>query len=160
MSCYCCASPPPPQTVHLPAQLPAHDYLKEMEPLGWIHTQPNELPQLSPQDVTLHARVMADNPIWDPEKTIVITCRWVRVGGAMGEGVRGSERGSTVGEGVREGGRRGCCGRGREALLWEREGSTAVGEGVRGSERGSTVGDGVREGLLWEREESTTVGEG
>lgn len=62
------------QTVHLPAQLPAHDYLKEMEPLGWIHTQPNELPQLSPQDVTLHARVMADNPIWDPEKTIVITC--------------------------------------------------------------------------------------
>ncbi len=23
-----------------------------MEPLGWIHTQPNELPQLSPQDVS------------------------------------------------------------------------------------------------------------
>ena len=67
---------PSPQTVHLPTQLPAHEYLKEMEPLGWMHTQPNELPQLSPQDVTLHARVMADNPIWDPEKTIVITCRW------------------------------------------------------------------------------------
>lgn len=48
-----------------------------MEPLGWIHTQPNESPQLSPQDVTTHAKVMADNPSWDGEKTIIITCRWV-----------------------------------------------------------------------------------
>ncbi|KAG7250385.1 hypothetical protein CRUP_009374, partial [Coryphaenoides rupestris] len=46
----------------------------EMEPLGWIHTQPNESPQLSPQDVTTHAKVMADNPSWDGEKTIIITC--------------------------------------------------------------------------------------
>lgn len=49
--------------------------LQEMEPLGWIHTQPNELPQLSPQDISTHARVMADNPSWDGEKTVVITCR-------------------------------------------------------------------------------------
>ncbi len=48
---------------------------QEMEPLGWIHTQPNELPQLSPQDVTTHAKVMAQNPAWDGEKTVVITCR-------------------------------------------------------------------------------------
>ena len=47
-----------------------------MEPLGWVHTQPNELPQLSPQDVTMHAKIMADNPSWDGEKTIVITCRY------------------------------------------------------------------------------------
>ncbi|KAJ7388031.1 Pre-mRNA-processing-splicing factor 8, partial [Desmophyllum pertusum] len=47
------------QTVHLPNMLPQHDYLKEMEPLGWVHTQPNELPQLSPQDVTTHAKIMA-----------------------------------------------------------------------------------------------------
>ena len=47
-----------------------------MEPLGWIHTQPNELPQLSPQDVTLHAKIMAENPSWDGEKTIDITCRY------------------------------------------------------------------------------------
>jgi pre-mRNA-processing factor 8 len=44
-----------------------------MEPLGWLHTQPNELPQLSPTDVTMHARVMADNKSWDGERTIVIT---------------------------------------------------------------------------------------
>ena len=37
------------QTVHLPTALPSHEYLGDMEPLGWIHTQPNELPQLSPQ---------------------------------------------------------------------------------------------------------------
>ena len=37
------------QTVHLPSMLPTHEYLKDLEPLGWIHTQPNELPQLSPQ---------------------------------------------------------------------------------------------------------------
>jgi len=46
-----------------------------MEPLGWVHTQPNELPQLSPQDVTTHSRIMAENPSWDGEKTIIITCR-------------------------------------------------------------------------------------
>lgn len=68
------------QTVHLPSFLPAHQYLQEMEPLGWIHTQPNELPQLSPQDVTTHAKIIVDqnqNPTevtWDGEKTIIITC--------------------------------------------------------------------------------------
>lgn len=62
------------QTVHLPNQLPQHQYLKEVEPLGWIHTQPNELPQLSPQDITTHAKIMAENSSWDGEKTIIITC--------------------------------------------------------------------------------------
>ena len=62
------------QTVHLPQNLPQHEYLKELEPLGWIHTQPNELPQLSPQDICTHAKVMADHSAWDGEKTIIITC--------------------------------------------------------------------------------------
>ena len=35
--------------VHLPKKMPEHPYLEEMEPLGWIHTQPNELPHLNPQ---------------------------------------------------------------------------------------------------------------
>ena len=51
------------QTVHLPAALPEHEYLRGMEPLGWIHTQPNELPQLSPSDVTTHARIMSENKV-------------------------------------------------------------------------------------------------
>jgi pre-mRNA-processing factor 8 len=62
------------QSVTLPSALPEHEYLEEMEPLGWLHTQPNELPQLAPQDVTQHAGIMADNKSWDGEKTIIITC--------------------------------------------------------------------------------------
>ena len=35
--------------VNLPAALPEHDYLGDLEPLGWLHTQPNETPQMAPQ---------------------------------------------------------------------------------------------------------------
>jgi pre-mRNA-processing factor 8 len=62
------------QSVQLPNMLPQHEYLKELEPLGWIHTQPNELPQLSPQDVSIHSKIMNENMSWDGEKTIIITC--------------------------------------------------------------------------------------
>lgn len=73
-----CAVVPPQwgthQQVHLPRHLPKHPALQHLQPLGWMHTQPNELPQLSPQDITTHAKVMAENPSWDGEKTIIITC--------------------------------------------------------------------------------------
>ncbi|KAJ2724945.1 Pre-mRNA-processing-splicing factor 8 [Coemansia sp. Benny D115] len=67
------------QQVHLPDRMPNHEYLRDLEPLGWIHTMPNELPHLSPQDVTTHARILArtaDKPKvrWDGEKTVVMTC--------------------------------------------------------------------------------------
>lgn len=62
------------QTINLPSGLPNHQYLRDMEPLGWIHTQPNELPQLAPQDISTHSKIMIDNPNWDGEKTIIITC--------------------------------------------------------------------------------------
>ena len=45
------------QQVNLPAGLPEHDYLADLEPLGWMHTQPNELLQMS-------AQVCA--PAWTP----------------------------------------------------------------------------------------------
>jgi pre-mRNA-processing factor 8 len=60
--------------VKVPSQLPEHEYLKDLEPLGWIHTQPSELPQLHPQDVISHAKFLADHNSWDGEKTIVMTC--------------------------------------------------------------------------------------
>lgn len=48
-----CAVVPPQwgthQQVHLPRHLPKHPALAHLQPLGWMHTQPNELPQLSPQ---------------------------------------------------------------------------------------------------------------
>ncbi|XP_023634422.1 pre-mRNA-processing-splicing factor 8A isoform X2 [Capsella rubella] len=62
------------QQVHLPSSLPEHDFLKDLEPLGWMHTQPNELPQLSPQDVMSHARFLENNKQWDREKCIILTC--------------------------------------------------------------------------------------
>lgn len=62
------------QQVHLPSALPEHDFLTDLEPLGWMHTQPNELPQLSPQDLTSHAKVLENNKQWDGEKCIVLTC--------------------------------------------------------------------------------------
>ncbi|KAF6148346.1 hypothetical protein GIB67_025565 [Kingdonia uniflora] len=42
-------SPPDNPQVHLPSALPEYDFLNDLKPLGWMHTQPNELPQLSPQ---------------------------------------------------------------------------------------------------------------
>jgi pre-mRNA-processing factor 8 len=62
------------QNVNLPNQLPEHEYLGDLEPLGWIHTQPSELPQLAPQDVTLHSKILSENKAWDGEKTIIIRC--------------------------------------------------------------------------------------
>eukprot|EP00190_Bangiopsis_sp_CCMP1999_P005756 CAMPEP_0198726864 /NCGR_PEP_ID=MMETSP1475-20131203/3782_1 /TAXON_ID= ORGANISM="Unidentified sp., Strain CCMP1999" /NCGR_SAMPLE_ID=MMETSP1475 /ASSEMBLY_ACC=CAM_ASM_001111 /LENGTH=1179 /DNA_ID=CAMNT_0044488837 /DNA_START=100 /DNA_END=3639 /DNA_ORIENTATION=- len=69
------------QKVTLPSQLPEHDILSEMEPLGWIHTQPigfvqstaSELSQLAPVDVVTTAKIMSENKTWDGEKTIVLT---------------------------------------------------------------------------------------
>ena len=52
------------QALWVPNDLPRHQYLDDLEPLGWVHTQPNELPQLSPQDVTMHARVLARHEAW------------------------------------------------------------------------------------------------
>ncbi|KAI6190215.1 MPN domain-containing protein [Aphelenchoides bicaudatus] len=62
------------QSVNLPNQLPSHEFIKDLEPLGWIHTQPNELPQLSPQDVSIHSKILSNNPAWDGEKTVIMTC--------------------------------------------------------------------------------------
>jgi pre-mRNA-processing factor 8 len=62
------------QQVHLPQQLPEDQYLKGMEPLGWIHTQPSELTNLSPFDVVTHAKIMAENKSWTEDKTVTITC--------------------------------------------------------------------------------------
>jgi pre-mRNA-processing factor 8 len=59
--------------VHLPHQLPEHEYLADYEPLGWIHTQPNELSHLSPQDVTIHSRILSDNKNWSIDETVVMT---------------------------------------------------------------------------------------
>jgi len=51
--------------VELPTQLPKEDFLlKDLEPLGWIKTQPMEMSHLPPADVTAQAKLMADHPEW------------------------------------------------------------------------------------------------
>jgi pre-mRNA-processing factor 8 len=56
-----------------PTALPDHEYLQDLEPLGMIHTQPNELPHLAPQDVTMHAKTIHENKSWSADQSIVIT---------------------------------------------------------------------------------------
>ncbi|EOD48594.1 putative pre-mrna processing splicing factor 8 protein [Neofusicoccum parvum UCRNP2] len=59
--------------VQLPHKLPQHEYLNNMEPLGVIHTvSGNELPYMSPMDVTQHARLMNTHASWD-KKTVTMT---------------------------------------------------------------------------------------
>ncbi|KAH7513447.1 hypothetical protein FEM48_Zijuj12G0200900 [Ziziphus jujuba var. spinosa] len=52
------------QQVHLPSSLPDHDFLSDLEPLGWIDTQLNEVPQLSPQDLISHGKLVENNSQW------------------------------------------------------------------------------------------------
>ena len=63
------------QKVMLPKRLPRHELLEDLEPLGWLHTQPSELQHFPAQDVITHARIVgnADNG-WKPDTAIVLTC--------------------------------------------------------------------------------------
>ncbi|OGM42189.1 pre-mRNA-processing-splicing factor 8 [Aspergillus bombycis] len=59
--------------VQLPHQLPQHDYLSNLEPLGVIHTiSGNEPPYMTAMDVTQHARLMNEHSSWD-KKTVTMT---------------------------------------------------------------------------------------
>ncbi|PQE33461.1 hypothetical protein CJF32_00003354 [Rutstroemia sp. NJR-2017a WRK4] len=59
--------------VQLPQQLPQHEYLDQMEPLGIIHTvSGNEPPYMTAMDVTQHARLMNAHKTWD-KKTVTMT---------------------------------------------------------------------------------------
>jgi pre-mRNA-processing factor 8 len=59
--------------IQLPQQLPQHEYLDQMEPLGIIHTASgNEPPYMSAMDVTQHARLMNAHKSWD-KKTVSMT---------------------------------------------------------------------------------------
>ncbi len=62
------------RNVQLPQNLPQHELLKGMEPLGIIHTMSgNELPYMSAMDVTSHARLVDSHPTWNEQKTLTVT---------------------------------------------------------------------------------------
>lgn len=54
--------------------MPEHSYLKDMEPLGWIHTQPSETHALSAFDASIHSKLLVNNSNWDAEASIIVTC--------------------------------------------------------------------------------------
>src|ERR1700761_2213132 len=61
------------RNVQLPQQLPQHEYLKELEPLGVIHTiSGNEPRYMTSMDVTQHAQLMNAHESWD-KKTVTMT---------------------------------------------------------------------------------------
>ncbi|KAJ8132867.1 hypothetical protein O1611_g756 [Lasiodiplodia mahajangana] len=61
------------RAVQLPQQLPQHEYLQDLEPLGVIHTMAgNELPYMSAADVTEHARLLDAHPKWSKENSITV----------------------------------------------------------------------------------------
>ncbi|KAI8947184.1 pre-mRNA processing splicing factor 8 [Xylaria longipes] len=61
------------RSVQLPHQLPQHEYLGDLEPLGVIHTMAgNELPYMSAADVTEHARLLDAHPKWSKENSITV----------------------------------------------------------------------------------------
>ena len=61
------------QSLTLPNDLPDHPYLKALQPLGWMHTQPTETNQLSPQDIMYTSKLVSDNSDWDPDTCGVVT---------------------------------------------------------------------------------------
>ncbi|OJD12977.1 pre-mRNA-processing-splicing factor 8 [Emergomyces pasteurianus Ep9510] len=59
--------------IQLPHQLPQHEYLNALEPLGIIHTlSGNEPSYMTAMDVTQHARLMNAHSSWD-KKTVTMT---------------------------------------------------------------------------------------
>jgi pre-mRNA-processing factor 8 len=62
------------QGVTLPRRMPTNEFLEDLEPLGWLHTQPNETAQLAPQDAAMHAGFCEDNADWDGDRTVTMTC--------------------------------------------------------------------------------------
>ena len=53
---------------------PEHPYLKDLEPLGWLHTAPAETHALSPFSAALHSKLLMNNPSWDAEASVIATC--------------------------------------------------------------------------------------
>ncbi|KAG8165724.1 hypothetical protein KVR01_004276 [Diaporthe batatas] len=62
------------RNVQLPHQLPQHELLKDLEPLGLIHTMSgNELPYMSAADVTEHSKLLDAHPEWAQDKTLTVS---------------------------------------------------------------------------------------
>ena len=59
-------------------QIPDHPSLNDLEPLGWIHTQPIENNVMTPNDCQLMTKFINDRNNWDIETSILITCGFMQ----------------------------------------------------------------------------------
>ena len=66
------------QSCSMPDYLPEHPFLKDLEPLGWIHTQANETGQLTAIDAATHARLLDHHTDWDNQSAVVATCSFTQ----------------------------------------------------------------------------------
>ena len=64
------------QAITMPTNAPGseNEFLADLEPLGWIHTQPNELSGLSPYDCAVQARLVSENKNWKVGCALLVTC--------------------------------------------------------------------------------------
>ena len=58
--------------ITIPSQFPESEFLKGLEPIGWIHTSPEEKNALTLTEATMHAKFLEDNSNWQLDKTIVL----------------------------------------------------------------------------------------
>ena len=59
-------------------QIPENQLLNNLEPLGWIHTQPIESNIMTPFDCQLTSKFINERNNWDIETCILITCGFVQ----------------------------------------------------------------------------------
>ena len=81
--------------VNLPTALPEHEYLEDLEPLGWLHTQPNESPQLPGGRVRARAHPRAEQIVGRREVRRVDV--FVHPGLVLAHGVQAHSLGVRVG---------------------------------------------------------------
>jgi pre-mRNA-processing factor 8 len=59
-------------TFTIPSQIPESEFLKGLEPIGWIHTCPEDKNFLGFIDGASHAKFVSENPSWQLDKTIIL----------------------------------------------------------------------------------------
>ena len=63
------------KSLTVPKMFPEHDSIEDLEPLGWIHTQPSEVKHLTPFAAMMHAsRTVESDGKWDGTKEIIMSC--------------------------------------------------------------------------------------
>lgn len=58
--------------ITIPSQTPESEFLKGLEPVGWIHTCPEDKNFLTLPDAAMHAKFINNNSNWQIDKTMIL----------------------------------------------------------------------------------------